>query len=231
MSLKPPKSTTTWWSMRMSVSFSTVLMVQAAPASENAELNIASVWAGTTVPSVALAARDRHHRVARDAHQHRALPVGGEVQQDRGVRALARDVAAFSAAFPDRLSEPMQQDVLRLLGARPGPRPWSAGRRRSGRRRSSWVMLPLSLLVGDEGARRAGRRGSTATTVTPSAVTTRRQRARRAAWRARGACRRAAVLGHQGPVGAGAPGGHGGGGQRSPGGSVIAGDGGVDRPI
>ena len=40
--------------MRTSVSFSTVFIVQAGPASENAELNIWAGRAGTTVPSVRL---------------------------------------------------------------------------------------------------------------------------------------------------------------------------------
>ena len=142
MSLKPPKSTTTWWSMRMLVSFSTVLMVQAAPASENAELNIASVCAATTVPSGRL-----------------QLGIGTIVSRGMlTITALCRSAArcsrivvserrpatfGFSAAFPDRSSEPSSRMFSGSWGA--SGTSTLVGRSPPIRLSTfSWVMFPFS---------------------------------------------------------------------------------------
>jgi hypothetical protein len=75
--------------------------------------------AGDRVAVVVLAGGPVDHRVARDADPVGAGPVGRQVEQDRGVRALAHpgqvvDVAALAVAGV----RAHHQDVERLLGAR-----------------------------------------------------------------------------------------------------------------
>ena len=125
--------------MRILVSFSTVLIVQAGPASENAELNIAIVWAGTTVPSClvhdGIGTMESRGMLTSVADLRSAARCSTIVVSDRAP-------ATFAAFLPFRLSEP----ITRMFSAL-GSSATFCGRSLAGPIRfetSMWLMLPLS---------------------------------------------------------------------------------------
>ena len=122
----------------------------------------------------------------------------GEVQQDRGVRALARDVVRSSS--PRALVRAHEQDVQGLL--RPSSSTTFSGRSSSPSRSSIACVVDVAVepLVGDERARRSRSRPGTATVTPERGQDPTPAVAVRAACRARGAWRRAGGLGHSSPV-------------------------------
>jgi hypothetical protein len=137
MSLKPRKSMTTWWSMRMSVSDSTVRIVQAAPPSENAVLNISAGRAGIVLPS------SRRHS-GTSTTESRGMLTSTALSRSalRCIRIVVseRSPSMLSAASPCRLSDP----ISRMFSALGSSATFSGRSSPSCGVRSTRLMLPLS---------------------------------------------------------------------------------------